>query len=1001
MKQLEDGRQEEAAEEGEVAPRAAGGELLIKRERLIHELDAHGGEGGATFVCAPDGFGKTALLLQYVAAVREDPARGAARVIDASTMDADALGRALQTCGDELDPKMRPVVAVDGLPPMEEDVMDQLAALVRALCEHGFRIVIACRPDGRAFMAKLGDSTKVGAQSLAVHPQEYAEWARAFRISNSLDVYRLTQGVPSLVSLLQTVTGARGGHERLGQGVADLYRAALEPLRRARDPLYRLACFFILLGEGSITDFERSNMRVRAELLQRVQHDYPIFGYRAETRTFSCMGADSEAMGALRREIAKRSSSFAPKAVRMLLRADRVDDAVSLAEELLGAEAALEVIAQFPEKFALSGNGSYVHAVVSRMSGEDLARAPVGVVLSVYLSALTMGEYRLAKAMCSTLQRRAYVIEANMDTGSWQIARAMSEVWKGCPGVELPMLSEAYERRPVKGPASLLHEHQRIYGTLIGGSGDLPAERHPVVDAEGADEGIDVPGLLLMCDQLLDDALHGTVADPVATDQRLQRLVSELSARRLTPLAARVRMTAATCRIMSGLPVVDERAFTDAGTIAVRESDFPTQLFCFLGEGWQAMAVNQFVNAQFRAQQVIKLADPSQTFLQSWASILGRTAYLLNTSKVAIVEEAELIDVSETGVSSARAWEVALHLSTARFDSELSAWYSLHRDVLLDERFCPLARLAMSTLGERADPIRRLLPRRLGKRYLLGDESAQPKVQLFEVPGRPTFSAVGQVGINLFGGFHVERNGHTITDDVWRRRKTSVLAARLALSMGSFVSRRVLTEELWPDLEYSRARENLYVTASTLRSALGQQTGGPQYLITQGDGLSLNSEFISSDVGSFDLLAREILLKRNGIAGRQVIEACLKMEELYVGPLYVPDSGDSSYFLRMRRVYLSKFVDCMLRGIDVAIDEDDVHSATWMAESALRHVPAREDVVRSAMRVFDLAGRRREVVELYNSHLYYLEHELHAAPDNETRRIYEEIMGTGLKAAMM
>ena len=33
--------------------------------------------------CAPAGFGKTALLLQYVQEVREDPARGRAELIDA------------------------------------------------------------------------------------------------------------------------------------------------------------------------------------------------------------------------------------------------------------------------------------------------------------------------------------------------------------------------------------------------------------------------------------------------------------------------------------------------------------------------------------------------------------------------------------------------------------------------------------------------------------------------------------------------------------------------------------------------------------------------------------------------------------------------------------------------------------------------------------------------------------------------------------------------------
>ena len=979
--------------------RSAG--CIVKRDRLLRELETRGREAGISVVCAPDGFGKTALLLQYAAVVQGDPSRGMARVVDASSMDAAALGRTLQGCAEEMEPAMQPLIAIDALPKLAEDVADQFATLLRALRGRGFQIVIACRPDNREFASKLGEPLKIGAQELAVHPQEYAEWVRAFSISNALDVYELTQGVPALVVQLQTVAGMPGGREELGRAAADLYRSVLDALRRARDPLYRLASFFILLGHGSMTDFERSNMRIRSELLERVQQDYPIFGFDDRDRTFACVGVETAAMAGLRKEIASRSASFAPKAARMLMRSNRVDETVALAGELLDTAGALEVIEQFPAQFALSGNALFVHTTVSRMSGEELARAPVSLVLAVYLSALAMGEYRLARAMCSALQRRAYVIEPNIDQKTWTVARAFGGLWKGCSGTELPTLSEPYEKAKGVEGAALLQTHARLYEELVAGRGSEPPLAMPQDDDKVPANRIDIPELLISCDKLLEEALHGDQVNPIAVDQRLQGIASELAARHLTPIAARVRMVAATCRIMAGLPVVDERAFVDAGTVAVRESNFPTQLFCLLGEGWQALSVNQLVNARFRAQQVLKLSDASQEFLRAWATLLERTSYVLSTSKVTVCEEAELLDLSQQEVASAEAWAVAIHLAAAHFDAELAAWYSLHKDVLLDERFCPMARLAMNAVGERADSIRRLLPRRLASRYLLGDEPAPSRGGLFEVRGRFSADSVGQIEINLFGGFHVERNGHTLTDELWRRRKTSVLAARLALSPGSFVGRRTLTEELWPSTAYGRARENLYVTASTLRSALGQQSGGPQYLLTQGDGLALNSEFVSSDTERFDLLAREILFRRAGNSGRQIIESCLKMEQIYAGDLYVPDTGDTAYFLRMRRMYLSKFVDCMIKGVEAAMDEDDLHSASWMVEAALRHAPAREDVVRYAMRVYDLAGRKREVVELYNSHLYYLEHELHAAPDSETRRTYEEIVERSKLAVMM
>ena len=82
----------------------------------------------------------------------------------------------------------------------------------------------------------------------------------------------------------------------------------------------------------------------------------------------------------------------------------------------------------------------------------------------------------------------------------------------------------------------------------------------------------------------------------------------------------------------------------------------------------------------------------------------------------------------------------------------------------------------------------------------------------------------------------------------------------------------------------------------------------------------------------------------------------------------------------------------MMRGIATALELDDLPVASWLVEAALRQAPMREDVIRVAMRIFDKSGRRREVVELYNSHVHVLERELHALPEKETQMAYEAII---------
>ena len=326
---------------------------------------------------------------------------------------------------------------------------------------------------------------------------------------------------------------------------------------------------------------------------------------------------------------------------------------------------------------------------------------------------------------------------------------------------------------------------------------------------------------------------------------------------------------------------------------------------------------------------------------------------------------------------------------------------SLHRKEMLDEGIRPAARLALRALGVPAAAIVRLIPEHLQAAFKTGASAEDRSERLFEVVGDMERTVVGQLTVRLFGGLKIERNGHVLTSALWRRRKTSVVAARLALAPGAFVPRATLQQELWHGYDYTHARNSLYSTLSALRRALGQTKDGPQYLILQGEGIAFNAEYVVSDVMRFDMLAREVLLKRKGISAPQIIDICLKVEQLYAGPLFVPDGEGGAFFEKMREGYRTKFVDCMLRGVEAALEERDVSSASWMAEAALVQAPLREDVVRAAMRVYELAGRRREVVDLYRRHALALKAQDRGMPEPETRALYDRIVdvsGTGSAA---
>lgn len=986
---LEKGQQKRRVQQGVAGPLQSQMVRMVPREQLIRSVAAMGADTGIVMLQAPSGFGKTSLLLLYSAWVKGNPQRGLAELIDASQLDVDQICEKLNDAAHETIEAARPLIGLDNVSVKSRDEAQMLAGALRACRDAGREIVLACEPGQSDLITALGDSAKIGARQLCVQPQEYAAWIKALMIDSTLDVYRLTAGIPSLVFALQAIAGEKRSSELLEREVERVVGDALQSLLRQRDSLYQLICLLLFMGSGTLGEVRRGGCRIQSRQIQRLMHDYPIVVYAADTEEFSCLGAREGAQGRLRSEIARVHPEIVERAVRALLRVNRVDDAVQIMESHIDAVRRVEAIASRPMAFAFSGHATFVRSSMVEAGEEACCRAGLGLVLAGWACGLLTGEYRTARNAADRLAREAMRIEREIDADEWDRATALSEYWDETMGTGLPVLSKGMQKRATYGEAVRLRRARHITRSLLE-RGVMPIGEHrePMVSSSNV---VDVPAMLLDMSFDLGCVLCDGEGDLGEIDGRLNNAIVKTSERRLEAVANRLRAVEAAGRLMSARPVVDERAFVDAEKTAVRESDHAAQLFCMVAQGWVDFSMGQQLNASFRAQQVQKLAPEGFVFVRAWAAILECAARLRSTARMSISQEADLLDLSVSTDDAAEAWATALLLSAAHHDAELSAWFSMHRDILMAEWLRPQARLAMYQLGELSAAVRRLIPTSTADAFQLGDRAARSSA--IEAMGDALEPQTGQIAIHLFGGLKVERNGHVLTGRDWGRKRASVLAARLALALGSYVGRGQLIDEMWPNSTYKRARQNLYGAITALIQALGQQQDGVQYVIKQGKSIGLNAEYVTTDLAQFDMLAREVLLKRTGMTNRQLIDACLKIEQVYTGSLYVPDSGDVACFVRMKRSYQSKFIDCMVRGIDLSIEEDDLPSATWLVEAALKHEPTREDVVRRAMTVYNLNGRKREVVELYGSHLYYLRHELHMEPESETRLLYENIVG--------
>lgn len=972
-----------------------GSSYTVRRDRLMNELIAKGRKAGIVVLYAPDGFGKTSVLLQYAQEVKSDPTRGPVRIIEADRAIGREVFMQLEVVTEELKDKPHSLIAIDNVPNLSQSETEELIDRIRSLRAMGVGVFMSCRPSDRQLIHGLGDSIKVNAQMLKVHAYEYSAWASAFSISTSLDFYQLTQGVPVLVSAMQSGLYGQGDvAQMLENEIVNIYGAALVDLASLENnALFSVACLMVLMGEGNISELEACGVRLSAIDQSYLVRDYPIFGVDPADRSFTCLGTEDNARLRLRKLVAEIRPELVVRAARILIKAGRCDTAMDLADAFLDRSAVLELAGQYGVDLVLTGHGGDIcRAALGKTETDGRASEPTpGEALGIYLAAVSVSNTKLARYMASIIERAGDQAICELDPVSWKVAHVFTAACYGDSGLGLPASHTALESEASCVALDMLSAHVEIKHGLTerakGGEILAGLKTDKAYNCE-----LDIAGTFVRVDRMLTELFDGSYAGTDERDDEMALTLEALETRGIRALAIWVRMVLSARRLFAGMPVTDEQAFNELDRFAVRVRDNQVQLFGLILEGWQSLAEGRPVNAKFRAVQVLRLAEESIGYIRDNALLLERAAYLRNTSMVSVREEAELLDLSRTQVGGAEAWMVALHLASAGRDSDLAAWMSMNRLGILDPSYRLFARLAMHCLGEPAARIRKKLPVRELSRYSLRDDFEGEGERLFQAGDAEGVDVIGHIEIRMFGAFRAERDGFPITDKMWRRKKAATLAERLALGMDALVDRETLAMELWPHAEFNSARNNLYSTISRLRSALGPTPDGKSCVLIQNECIGLNGGYVKTDVRLFDQISREVLGNRTGARGPHLVELCLKIEQLYAGPLYVPNGCNPTYFLRMRRIMQSKYIDCMIKGANAALEENDLQSAIWLAESGLRQETAREDMVRCAMRVYGAAGRRRDIVELYSGHMHHLREQVNGVPEPETRRLYERLV---------
>jgi DNA-binding SARP family transcriptional activator len=245
-----------------------------------------------------------------------------------------------------------------------------------------------------------------------------------------------------------------------------------------------------------------------------------------------------------------------------------------------------------------------------------------------------------------------------------------------------------------------------------------------------------------------------------------------------------------------------------------------------------------------------------------------------------------------------------------------------------------------------------------------------------------------RLSVELLGGFTARVGADTPL--ALPTRKARALLAYLAVPPGRFHSREKLTALLWGDRAEAQARQSFRQALAALRRAWGE--GEPAVLLTRDEAVALNPDIVTVDVTEFE-----------AALGTGGVEALGRASALYRGDLLEGLGVNEPAFEEWRVVERERLHELALEGLARLLGEqsraDALEPAVQTAQRMLALDPLQEAVHRTLMRLLVRQGRRAAALQQYQVCVGWLQRELGAEPEQDTRALYGEILRTAASPA--
>ncbi|MCK8114567.1 AfsR/SARP family transcriptional regulator [Anaerosoma tenue] len=254
-------------------------------------------------------------------------------------------------------------------------------------------------------------------------------------------------------------------------------------------------------------------------------------------------------------------------------------------------------------------------------------------------------------------------------------------------------------------------------------------------------------------------------------------------------------------------------------------------------------------------------------------------------------------------------------------------------------------------------------------------------------------AAASDLHVKLFGRLEVTGPGGRVEEEHWCKRKSRRLFLMLVCRQGCDLSRDVILEYLWPDMDRERALRNFYVTWSALKTAIlsGERGNAWRRFLVCTGGVCRVTEAVHSDIADFGRCSRTIREANSSGRHADVVEAGELLAEVYRGDLLPADLYES-WFEEDRARFKREFCDAMLVAADSAYETGRYDAALSFLRRASATDPWREDVYQMIMRCQMTAGQRSGAIETYHLCRTRLVDDLGIDPCSETTELFQAVL---------